>query len=80
MVEYAVISWLCRWLLVRAGLVWRLLAGEAVRGEGREDGCMAAAASCRYKRAEGVTGLATRAEGVSSTVMVAAETGEDECA
>lgn len=57
-----------------------MLAGEAVRGEGREYGCMAAAASCRYKRAEGVTGLATRAKGVSSTVMVAAETGEDECA
>jgi hypothetical protein len=49
-------SWLlCRWLLVRVGLVWRLLAGEAVRGGGREYGCMAAA-SCRYRREETVTG------------------------
>jgi hypothetical protein len=55
-------SWLlCRWLLVRVGLVCRLLAGEAVRGEGREYGCMAAA-SCRYERAEGVTGLSRRTQ------------------
>lgn len=33
-------SALCRWLLVRAGLVWRLLAGEAARGEGRWYGFM----------------------------------------
>jgi hypothetical protein len=33
--KYGLRSELCRWLLVRVGFVWRLLAGEAVRGEGR---------------------------------------------
>jgi hypothetical protein len=51
-------SWLlCRWLFVRVGFVWRLLAGEAVRGEGREYGCMVAA-SCRYRCGVNVTGAA----------------------
>lgn len=39
-----------RWLFVRVGLVWRLLAAEAVLGEGRGCWYMVWEASCRTRR------------------------------
>jgi hypothetical protein len=42
-----------RWLLVLVGLVWRLLAAEASRGEGRwYEGCILREGACRDEQTD----------------------------
>jgi hypothetical protein len=62
-------------LLVRVGFVWRLLAGEAVRGEGRWYGFMVRA-SCRYRRARVCNARLKGGRVMVGSIIVAAETGE----
>jgi hypothetical protein len=57
------------------GFVWRLLAGEAVRGEGRWYGCMMAGL-LQVREVRGWDGRAGGRAGVLCWIIVAAETGE----